>query len=189
MIEGMEHSERCAVPAADILKGAWWSRGVCEELAFFVVFNSLPHTRPPTLSLLHSPHLVPKPSTIHQRTPRPPLCNNSAVSGGNVPSQCMRQHLFFNQLSETNNPHWQKMWYTNRKRNHSHHLSGRRKKTEEKKHLSHYIMPTLILFPSITFNYSTAPLRMTYFITTERPIVPKAVYYISRLCGEQTTFI
>lgn len=42
-------------------------------------------------------------------------------------------------------------------------------------------MPILILFPSITFNYETPPLRMSYFITRERPIVPKAARYISRL--------
>lgn len=120
-------------------------REVCDKVSvsgshlFF--FNS--KTRPasllaaPTFSS-SSPRLVPKPSTIHQRVSRPRLCNNSAISGGNTPSQCMRQHLFLINWAEqtmcadkqcqqpTKKTPRIKDWYTNEKLNYRHHWSGDR---------------------------------------------------------------
>lgn len=111
--------------------------------------------------------------------------------------------FFFNQLSETNNAcrqtppttaekHGQRgvmlAWKTElqppflgpkvQQRGAARDEDG---ETQRNEHSGIKLGLVLILFPSITFNYGAAPLRTSYFITTERPIVPKAACYISRL--------
>lgn len=111
--------------AKDIQSSSLTFWEVCDEAGASVsdLFFSLSLTpnraRPPILSLLRfssrSPRLVPKPSTIHQRTSRLPLCNNSAISGGKRSVTMHETTSFFNQLSETNNARWQTLPTTTKK--------------------------------------------------------------------------
>lgn len=109
MIEGTErgkrhspdrcHSERCVMKLVRLRATCFSVRvKLLSELSCRPPLPA-PHLPPPY------PSLLPKPSTIHQRVSRLPPCNNSAISGGCTPSQCMRQHLFLINSAKSNNVH------------------------------------------------------------------------------------